>query len=74
MRIPLQTKYRTLAVYFNIHASISLQFKAYSPMFTNKLLSPAILSYVKARYKEIHRAIHNSISQPSLESLIVRLS
>ena len=43
MRTPLNTEYRTLTIYFNIHASTHLQSKAYSPKFTNKLLSQAIL-------------------------------
>ena len=73
MRTPLNTEYRTLTIYFNIHASMSLQFKAYSPKFTNKLLPPVILLYPKVHHREIHEAIHNSIPQPSLESLKMHL-
>ena len=60
MRTPLNTD-RTLTVSFNIHVSIPLQFKAYSPKFTNKLLQLAILPYLKVRHRETHGAIHSSI-------------
>ena len=69
MRAPLNTEYRTLTAYFNIYASMPLQFKAYSPKFTNKLLPAAILPYLKVRHRETHRPIHNFIPQLLLESL-----
>ena len=71
MRTPLNTEYRNLTVYFNIHASMPLQFKAYSPKFIIKFLAPMILPYPKMRDWETNGAIHSSISQPSLESLII---
>ena len=71
MWILLNIEYTTLTVYFNIHASMPLWFKAYSPKSTNKSLPPAILPYSKVRHWETHRAIHNSIPQLSLESLIM---
>ena len=71
MQTPLNTKYRTLTVYFNMYASMALQFKADSPKFTNKLLPPAILPYPKVRHRETRRAIHSSIPQLSPESLIM---
>ena len=71
MQTLINTEYRTLKVYFNIHASMPLQFKAYSQKFTNRLLPPAILPYPKVCHKETHGAIHSSIPQLLLESLIV---
>ena len=71
MRTPLNTEYRTLKVYFNIRASMSLQFKAYNPKFINKLLPLAILPYLKVRHKETHRANQSIIPQLPPESLIM---
>ena len=61
MRTPLNKEYRTLTVYFNIHASMPLQFKDNSPKFTNKLLPPAILPYMKVCHRETHGANHSSM-------------
>ena len=47
MRTLLNTDYRTLIVYLIIYASISLQFKAYSPKFVIKFLALAILPFSK---------------------------
>ena len=40
MGTPLNTEYETLTVYFYIHAFMALQFKPYSPKFTNRLITP----------------------------------
>ena len=71
MRTPLNTEYRTLTVYFNIHASMPLQFKTHNPKFTNRLFPPTILPYPKVCHRETHGAIHSSVPQLSLESLIM---
>ena len=67
----LNTEYNALTVYFNIHASMLLQFKAYSPNFTNKLPLPTILPYPKVCHRETHGTIHSSILQLSPKSLIM---
>ena len=74
MRTLLNTKFRTLTVYLVIHASMSLQFKVYSPKFTNKLFPPAILPFLKLRRKETHGAVHNSISKPPPKNLTSNLA
>ena len=51
---------------------MSLQNKAYSPKFTNKLLTQEILPYPKVRHRETHRAIHSSVPQLLPKSLIIR--
>ena len=61
MRTLINTEYKTLTVYFSILASMLLQFKAYNPKFTNKLLPPAILPYPKIRHRETHGAIFSLI-------------
>ena len=61
MRISLNREYRTLIVYFIIHASISLQFKVYSQRFVIKFLTPAILPFPKIRRKGTHGALRSSI-------------
>ena len=44
MRTPLNTEYKTLTVYFIIHASISPQIRVYSPMFVIKFHNPTFLT------------------------------
>ena len=74
MRTPLNTKYRTLIVYFNIHASMPLQSKAYSPKFINKLLLPAILPYLKTHCRGTHGIIYSSVPQPLPENFTTNLA
>ena len=73
MRTPINAKYKTLTVYFNIHASMPLQYKDYSPKFINKLLPPVILSYPKIRCRGTHRIIYSSEPQPPLKNLTTNL-
>ena len=47
MRTPLNIDYRTLKVYFNIHASMTLIFKLYRPKFVIKSLATIILPFRK---------------------------
>ena len=61
MRTPLNTEYRSLTVYFNIHASMFSQFKAYRPKFTNKLFhqqSYHIRKYVTKKHTEQSTALY----------------
>ena len=69
MRTPLNTEYQTLTVYFNIHASMPLQFKLYRPVLVIKSLITAILPYPKIRRSETHGIIYNSAPQPPSENL-----
>ena len=52
MRTPINTEYKTLTVYFIMHASISLQFKAYRPKLVIKFLVTAILPFPKCIAEE----------------------
>ena len=74
MRIPLNTEYKTLIVYFIIHACMPLQFKLYSPKFTNKLLSPAILSFLKLHCRGTHGAVHSLTPKLPPENLTRNLA
>ena len=74
MRTPLNTEYRTLTVYFIIHASISLQFKIYYPKFVIKFLTPAILPFPKIRRRGTHGAVHRSTPQLLPENLTSHLA
>ena len=73
MRTLLNTEFRTIIVYLVIYASMSLQFKAYSPKFTNKLLPPIILPFLKLRHRGTHEIVHNSTFKSTLENLTSNL-
>ena len=56
----LDAEYRTSTVYFIIHTAMPLQFKLYSLKFTNKLLSSAILPFLKITPQSNSRSIYSS--------------
>ena len=74
MRTPLNRKYKTLIVYFNIYGSMPLQSKTYSPKLINKLFPPAILPCPKIRSKETHRIIYSSTPQSPPNYLTTNLA
>ena len=73
MRTPINTEYRNLTVYFNIHASLLSKFKAYSPKSVIKFLAPTILPYPKIHRRGTYRIIYSLAPQSLPENLTTNL-